>query len=120
MITIPTLPASPVLLTLMSIHVLLTLIIIILFYSADLVSTSILNVSRQPRGDQALRPCIGTAEFTLISGTDNLHGMYSPKETLSVLCSRLLNLFIVKAQCNSVHDTRVLLVGVVGGNGQRV
>lgn len=66
-VTISTLPACPAPLTLMSIHVLLTGIIIILFHSADLVSTSILNVSRQPGGNPACRPCIGAAVFTLMS-----------------------------------------------------
>lgn len=65
MLTIPALPASPVPLTLMSIHVLLTLIIIILFHSADLVSTSILNVSLQPGGTEALRPRPAAAVLTL-------------------------------------------------------
>lgn len=73
MVTIPTLPATPGPLTLMSIHVLLTLSIIILFHSADLASTSILNASRQPRGNQARRQCTGTAVFTLISASDSLH-----------------------------------------------
>lgn len=72
MVTIPTLPATPVPPTLMSVHVLLTLVIIILFHSADLLSTSILNVSRQPRGNQTLGPCTGAAVFALISASDNL------------------------------------------------
>lgn len=66
------LPAAPVPLTLMSIHVLLILSIIILFHSADLVSTSILNVSTQLREDQAFRPCRAAAVFTLMSSSDNL------------------------------------------------
>ncbi len=72
---IPSFPASPVPLTLMSVHVLLTLIIIILFHSADLVSTSILNVSGAPTGNQALRPCRPHAStvFALISGSDSRH-----------------------------------------------
>lgn len=63
------LPACPAPLTLMSIHILLTFIIIISFHSADLVNTSILNVSMQPRGNQGLRPRAGVAAFTLISGS---------------------------------------------------
>lgn len=66
------LPAAPVPLTLISIHVLLTLSIIILFHSADLVSTSILNVSTQFKENQALRPCRAVAVFTLMCSSDNL------------------------------------------------
>lgn len=66
------LPAAPIPLTLMSIHVLLTLCIIILFHSADLVSTSILNVSTQLRENQALRPYRAAAVLTLMSSSDNL------------------------------------------------
>ncbi len=61
----------------MSVHVLLTLIIIILFHSADLVSTSILNVSGAPTGSPAVShykhlphlQVVGQVEWLLIQST---------------------------------------------------